>query len=341
MQKVKVFFKRIFSASFKRMFNNINIAHEESGKSRIYIFFDMIYSLIVYGTGYLDYLTFGFAGIPHSKRKTFMTMNDNITLDKALNSPEFVDDIEDKLTFDAKFSDLLRRDYLNLNEAKAEDFAEFCKGKDAFFAKQTDSFGGIGVKKIKLDENTDTAALYESLKKDNFTLAEEAIKQHPLMSSLCATSINTLRIATLVNDKGQAGAAYVLVRIGDGVNAVDNVCSGGMYTLAGDDGILHCPAFCEKATTYYDKHPLTGTSIVGFKIPFYQEAIDMCCEAAMRIPQMRYIGWDVGITPDGPCIVEANVLPGYDMPQNHHFHPDGCGLRPKFEEILNMPIGKK
>ena len=51
--------------------------------------------------------------------------------------------------------------------------------------------------------------------------------------------------------------------------------------------------------------------------------------------RLRYVGWDVAITPDGPVLVEGNDLPGYDMCQNHRFHDDGRGIKDAFEYALN------
>ena len=341
MRKVKVFFQRLFKASFKRMFRNIDLVHQEFGKSRVLIFFDMLYSMVVYGTGYLDYMTFGFAGIKKDKRRTFITMNDNLFLDRKLNDKAYELEIENKTKFNKNFHDFLHRDFLDLEQAGEEGFVRFCQDKTVLFAKQLESYGGLGVRKIKLSEHEDLSALYRELMEHKMTLVEEAIVQHPELNRLCPSSINTMRIVTLVNDQQEPCIAYALLRIGNGTNDVDNVSSGGMYSLIGEDGVLHFPAFCDRVVTYYEKHPVTGTEILNFKIPRYEEAIAMVKEAALRIPQMRYVGWDVAMTPDGPCLVEGNVLPGYDMPQNHLFHPDGIGYKPLFEKILNTTFDYK
>ena len=117
MGKFIVFIQRVLSGSFKRMFRNIRCVHEESGRSSVFIFFDMIYSMIIYGTGYLDYMTFGFAMIGKKERKTFMTMNDNLVLNKKLNQPDYRPLIENKLCFNETFAEYLHRDWLNLAEA--------------------------------------------------------------------------------------------------------------------------------------------------------------------------------------------------------------------------------
>ena len=73
----------------------------------------------------------------------------------------------------------------------------------------------------------------------------------------------------------------------------------------------------------------------NFNMASFHEAVELCLKAAQVEKRMRYVGWDVAITPDGPVFVEGNNLPGYDMPQNHRFHDDGCGLKAAFEAAIN------
>ena len=63
----------------------------------------------------------------------------------------------------------------------------------------------------------------------------------------------------------------------------------------------------------------------------------LCRTASKRVEaHLKYIGWDVAITPDGPVLVEGNNLPGYDMCQNAG-HVDE-GMLPRFEKLLGRPI---
>ena len=77
MNKIKIFFRRLFGGSFKRMFKQMELIHKETGAARFPMFFDMIWCIFRYGVGYMDYHVFGFARIKGKKRRTFMTMNDN------------------------------------------------------------------------------------------------------------------------------------------------------------------------------------------------------------------------------------------------------------------------
>ncbi len=329
MGKIKTFFRRVASGSFKRFFRNLNIVHEESGKNRLWLFFSMIFCMFRYGIGYLDYMTFGFAYIKADKRKTFMTMDDNLALARRLNSSEANPVFTDKLNFNRTFAEFLKRDFVDLNDG-FEKFEEFCKGKTCFFAKEPVSFGGLGVQKISL-EGKNLTELYKELMEKKLYLAEEAIVQHQEMNTLCARSVNTIRIVTVVSDNDNPNFVYALIRVGSGKNDVDNVTSGGMYTLLSKEGKITHPMFCDKTVSYYTEHPFNGCKFLGFQVPFFKEALELCKNAAMVEKRMRYVGWDVAITPLGPVLVEGNNLPGYDMCQNHRFHDSGEGMKAAFE----------
>lgn len=329
MGKIKTFFRRVASGSFKRFFRNLNIVHEESGKNRLWLFFSMVFCMFRYGIGYLDYMTFGFAYIKGDKRKTFMTMDDNLALARRLNNSEANPVFTDKLNFNRTFKEYLKRDFVDLNDG-FEKFEKFCDGKSCFFAKEPSSFGGLGVQKINL-EGKNLAELYKELADKKLYLAEEAIVQHEEMNTLCARSVNTIRIVTLLSDKGNPNFVYALIRVGSGKNDVDNVTSGGMYTLLSKDGKITHPMFCDKTVSYYTEHPVGGCKFIGFQVPYFKEALELCKSAAKVEKRMRYVGWDVAITPTGPVLVEGNNLPGYDMCQNHRFHDSCEGMKAAFE----------
>lgn len=333
MGKLKILWQRVREGSFKRFFHNLNQVHRQTRRPRLLLFVDMAYCMLHYGVGYLEYVTFGFCGKPRAKRKTFFTMNDNVALVRRLNDRAYYDLFDDKLAFNRRFEQFLGRDYVDLREGY-DGFEAFLGDRASFFAKQTRSYGGQGVEKIRTAEHPDPRQLYETLMEKKMYLAEGLIVQHPEMDELCARSLNTIRVVTVLNDQNQAKLIYALVRIGNGETDVDNITSGGMYTLLDENGVITHPVFCDKTVSYYDAHPKTGKVFQGFRVPYFAEAVQMCLEAACVEPHMRYIGWDVGITPEGPVLVEGNNLPGYDMAQNHRFHDDGCGMRPVFEAAV-------
>ena len=332
LRKWRVMWARVRSMSFRRMGMYARQIHDETGRARLWILLDMLWCAVRYHIGYLDYRVFGFCGKPARVRKTYMTMDHNLALSRRLNDPEYVKVFADKAAFDERFSAYLGRKWLDLRQTDADGLRAFCEGQAAVFCKPTESFGGQGVVRVEVRPDTDYAPLYSQLMEAHQWLVEEAIRQHPEMNRLCATSINTVRMVTLWPPEGEPELVYALVRMGNGKGCVDNISSGGLYTQVGLDGRLTAPAFCDKTGEYYEQHPVTGTEFVGFAIPFFEEAVALCQAAARVEPHMRYIGWDVAITPDGPVLVEGNELPGYDMCQNAG--QTESGILPRFQAVL-------
>ena len=84
----------------------------------------------------------------------------------------------------------------------------------------------------------------------------------------------------------------------------------------------------------YEKHPDTGIKFDGYQLPFIKEAMELCKEAAMEVDEIRFVGWDVCITKDGPAIIEGNDYPGYDFWQLPEHTPDKIGLLPYYKKLL-------
>ena len=57
-------------------------------------------------------------------------------------------------------------------------------------------------------------------------------------------------------------------------------------------------------------HPGTDTYMIGYEIPFWKQTVEMLTEVAKRIPQVRFVGWDIAISSDGPVLIEGNQYPG-------------------------------
>ena len=272
-----------------------------------------------------------------ANRKTFMTMNHNVSLARMVNDAAYYPLLNDKFQFLQRYGAFLGRRWLDLRQAGPQELAQLCQDCGVVFAKPHGEFGGKGVERLEPGPDTDFEALHRRLTENGQFLVEEAIRQHPEVSRLCPQSVNTLRVVTLLAG-GEAKFVYALLRVGSGQGHVDNISSGGMYTLVGPQGELEFPAFCDQTGLYYDRHPVTGVAFRGYRLPFFREAVELCCQAAQVEPRLGYIGWDVAVTPDGPVLVEGNNLPGYDMAQNARFHPDGKGLLPTFEALLGRPI---
>ena len=166
MKKIRYYLGRIKNMSFKEFFKTIGKIHQRSGKSRIYLFFDMLYCSYKYLAGYTDYFLFYFEDLPNEKRKTYITRGVNNGYLKTLNNPEYYHFFRNKIEFNQKFKEFVNRDFLDLRKTNLEKFTKFVKKHNVIMVKPVDQSGGANVEKIVIDPQTNIAKLYEVLKSD-------------------------------------------------------------------------------------------------------------------------------------------------------------------------------
>lgn len=336
MRKLKYYLSRLFSMNYKQMFHIINDVHKRSGKNRIGIFLDMIYCSIHYLAGYMDYFVFNFEDLTKKQRSTFITRGVNNAYIKKMNNPAYYEKFDNKIIFNQLFQNYIKRDYINLEKSSEKEFAEFVNKHPIIMVKPVNLQCGKGIEKID-SRIYEIDKLYTKLKENGQTLVEEVVLQSKEMNQLFPTAVNTLRIVTArVEDK--TTVLFRALRIGNGDNVVDNFNHGGMYTVVNETGKIEKPAIDKKGNVY-EVHPVTGTKIAGFQIPYFEQVIQMVTEASILIPQVGLVGWDIAITDKGPVMIEGNQLPGYDIYQSKvHLNEDKMGLKPVFDQVI---YGKK
>ena len=214
---------------------------------------------------------------------------------------------DDKLLFNKIYKEFLKRDYLDLNNSSLDDFKKFIKKHNKIICKIPDGTGGKGIQVIEIDKNTNVDELYNNLKNNNLMLVEEYLVQHEKMNKLYDQSVNTLRIITFLDENG-VHILKTILKIGNGGH-VDNFSSGGMYTFVDENGRVFVPAIDEKGNIF-ETHPISKTKIVGFEIPQYDEVVKLIQKIGKVNDKVRYIGWDIAISKDGPVLIEGNPFSG-------------------------------
>ena len=334
MGKLGYIFRCIVHMDYGALFDTAKTVHKLSGKPRLSALTDIIYCGFKYGAGYKDYLLCEFFNLNSEQRATFVTRGINNSIVKQLNNPNYYHILDNKTEFYSVFSDCLHRKWLNFAECSKEDFINFMQNFDEIICKPDDLCCGEGVDKLKRSDFKSLDDMYDELKKRNISIVEEVVVQHPDMSRINPASVNTIRVYTVLSD-GKANAVYACIRMGNSDRPVDNINAGGMYSPVDlESGKISCAA-CDKQMNVYEKHPRSGCVLKGYQIPFWKESLAMCREAALRLPQLGYIGWDVGITKDGPLFIEANNMPGHDaFPQMPIQAPDKIGFLPTLRQYV-------
>ena len=72
----------------------------------------------------------------------------------------------------------------------------------------------------------------------------------------------------------------------------------------------------------------------GAEQRYVKEAFEMALKAALEVPEVRYVGWDIAITKDGPVIMEGNEYPSYGLVQYYLFNDEHVGHLKQISDIL-------
>lgn len=335
MPSVKYIIKRVFGMSYKSMLNTVSKVSKESNKSKIVIFFDVIWCGLKYGAGYVDYDIIHFWDLNGKQRKTILTRGINDKYVKKLNNKEYWHYLNNKSEFNKKFSQFINRSWISPVKDNKEKVLKWLKDKEVIIAKPEAGSCGKGILKINVKEY-DIEKLYNYLLENNADLLEEVIVQADEMNNIYPDAVNTIRIVTVYKEGNEPQILAAAMRIGNGGRHVDNFNSGGLVIPINVEEGKTKHIAVNKEGTGYTHHPITKTQIAEIKIPRWGEVVNIAKEAAKIIPEVGYVGWDVAITPTGTTLIEGNQFPGHDIYQMPQFMLDKTGILPRFRQIMGF-----
>lgn len=150
-------------------------------------------------------------------------------------------------------------------------------------------------------------------------LVQRRIGANPEVADLTAGALPTVRVTTCLNELGEPVVVGAVFRMAIGSNrTVDNLHAGGI--AAGVDletGVLSSASNLgmDARLGWLDRHPDTGAEIVGRKLPQWQEIAALAVQAHRSFADRVLVGWDIGVTDEGPLVVEGNSSPDLDIVQ--------------------------
>ena len=262
-------------------------------------------------------------------------------IDEFFGNPQHSNPCDDKNLYDLYFHNVNRpktifrkvknmfldAQYKQISLEKAIDLAR--DQGEVIIKPSRFSYSGRGL--IFWDPSCDDEAIIrEHLLNCGDVVSEEVLKQHPEMARLNPTSLNTVRIMSLVFH-GKVHVLSSVVRMGMKGKRVDNFTNGGIGSGIKPNGLLKNIAYDYQANRY-DIHP-SGTILESVTIPNFNECIELVKQLARQIYAIsRLISWDLAIDESGhPSLVEMNFPGGLDI----HQLCNGPIYREMTEEVLS------
>ena len=177
--------------------------------------------------------------------------------------------------------------------------------------KAAESAGGHGVFFVSTTEKeTIEEALARCIERINGDIMiQYPIRQHEVMNQINRSSVNTVRILSLLQ-KDNVKIYSTIIRAGGSNSRTDNVSGGGFCCGVNPDGRLTEKGKFQNGDSI-TKTPSSGLELKSIVIPGIDEARKMACESAWRVPRFRLASWDIAIDNNGlPVLVEANLSYG-------------------------------
>lgn len=176
-------------------------------------------------------------------------------------------------------------------------------GKDLLIKKSSGSCCGksINIIEPKTDKDIVSALIAQY---DGDFIVQEKLSQSSYTSLFNETSLNTMRISTLLLD-GNFSVCTSMIRFGTPNSIVDNLGAGGCCVGINNDGSLKEFGF----TSTFDKiSEWNGVKFKGHCIPSYDKIVDFARKAHYCIPNCCFVGWDIALDGNDNCVlIELNT----------------------------------
>ncbi len=338
------FLQKIYSSVAENMPTTNPIEIEKTAWLSIYYYF-------AYGCSTHEFFMFDLLHKTHEQANNYVTIHKKKFYRDYLNDPKDFNLLNDKYLAYELFKDYYKRDVICLqNESDYPVFLSFASKHKSFVVKPRSLMQGHGVYLASvegmdasslrsffnnlLDQGKEYTQIYQDYH-DSALVLEEVIKQDPSTEIIHPASVNGVRITTV-----RVGTEVYIYKPWFKLGRGGQFIASSVYHTydAGIDaetGIVNTPGATE-IREYHVVHPDTGISIVGFKIPRWNEAITMAKQLAMKLDTMRFVGWDFALTPDGWCVMEGNPN-GAFMWQLFQDKGDQA----EFEALINWKLQKE
>ncbi len=294
----------------KDLYRESSALADKTGRGRMSMFLDRLWARYRYGISREQFLyrqAFLYNGFA---RRSMIGMNSSLKFLDRVNDKRYRGFFNEKIEFNKRFASYINRKWLVCSQATYGQFQEFAQGLDRVVVKASDGIMGQQVELVSL-QDADLEALYEKFKAPNL-LIEECVANHPDLV-FGNKSLNTLRVYTFVDRQGEVHVVKALIRAGVGDRFQDNMHMGGLvYPIDMDTGRIHCMGYSGNGGRAL-LHPGSDIVMPGRLIPRFDEVKQFCARAAAEVKQVRYVGWDVAVTPNGLCLIEGNQDADVDL----------------------------
>ncbi len=309
----------------------------QCGKSAGWIEKDIIQAKKINHISLGEYSWLGYDSLTEEQKKTVCTLWTRAEYRKTLTDRRYICILMNKYIFSKVFSEFYGRRCYLAEDVTEELLCSLAGEEGRVIAKPNCKGQGKGVKVLPASGPEELDAAMEFIRGAENYIVEEYITQHARLAELNPGAVSIIRFYSLSSPRGDLVFAPVLTcaisksisnGCQDALTAMIDIRSGEVITDAVDQNKL----------VEHQCHPVTGVRFKGLQIPYWQECLELMRKAMPLAGKISNIGWDLAITENGPLIVEANTIPGFNTAQygGYRWVTEGWGYRPLFDYGLGL-----
>lgn len=256
-----------------------------------------------YGCAIDEYFLYNFDQLNDKEKREYISDVERLKYASILNDRKSSRIFKHKYQTYLLFEKFYKRDIIRAGEIDKS----FIEKHPRFIYKVEDGNRGFGVQILDAnDYGFDPEKIKRSIENWESGICEELIVQDDSLAQFHPGSVNTVRMFTLKNKKGEVLIWCGVLRMGRGDAIVDNGFTGALYAdIDCETGILRTDGVTENGE-HFDYHPDSNIKIKGFHIPAWEEFKTTVTEMAKVIPDVNYVGWDLAFSDKGWVMVEGN-----------------------------------
>lgn len=308
---------------------------EKCGKDSRWIERDIIKAKRLNHISLGEYEWMAYDGMTEEQKQTVSTLWTRAEFRKNLTDRRYKCILSNKYIFSKVFGDFYgRRCYLA--QDVTEERLEAMSGREGrVIAKPNCKGQGEGIEVLPTATAAERKAAMEFISRAENYIVEEYITQHETLAELNPGAVSIIRFYSVSSPAGNYVFAPVLTTAIE--KSVSNGCQDALTAMIDiRSGQVITDAVDQNQFVEYAAHPVTGVKFKGLQIPYWQECLALMRKALPLASRIANIGWDVAVTPEGPLLIEANTIPGFNTAQyrGYAWVTDGWGYQPLFDEGL-------
>ena len=313
--------------------------------------YQYIYDHWMYGVNSEEEHTYRFKNKTHAEKSEYLTWDNRFQYYAVLNNKKDIHILDNKYEAYLKLKKYYKREAILVSDKEDLNiFRDFVKKHGRVIVKPVNLYLTIGVRSLYADQITDyDTVLYELIesakefaKIDSGSITKPSVIVEELLEDMSTVPpfnreiLSVIRCTTVLTKDGIEFLYPAFRTTGSVVRDEKGVDyeKTEMFLCAIDmkDGKIISGGY-NYFGNVVKKHPCSGLFFEGTQLPEWDKLLEMLTEAALELPSLRYIGWDVAYSKNGWCIIEGNT--------NGEFFTQmvyGHGFKSEFEKLIDWKI---